>query len=177
MLLYLTYLERDAWRAGNVQVPAVEKRLLSQRILNDIQYVEKEALGIIRKPGDPLYIDANTTAEERLQRLCGRTIAMWVSWYYEGLERDLEPQLRRRWQQRPAEEPRETPQLPKPHLLLGWLRHVWRFTAAIVAESRICQIILEHYPRRFVRSLENASTDGALLLDDFFDPDQESRKA
>ena len=36
VLLYLTYLERDAWRVGGVPVPEVEKRLLSQRILNDI---------------------------------------------------------------------------------------------------------------------------------------------
>ena len=43
-----------------------------------------------------------------------------------------------------------------------------------VAESRVCQIILERFPRQFVRSLEGACFDGALLLDDFFDRDQGS---
>ena len=174
MLLYLAYLERDAWRVGDVQVPEVERRLLSQRILNDIQYVEKEAFQIIRKPGDQFYIEADTAAEERLQRLRGRTTAMWESWYHGGQKKDLDRPLHRRWQTRPVDQQGKTSRPQGPHPLLEWLRTVLRTAAAFVAESRMCQIILEHYPRRFVRSLENARTDGGLLLDDFFDHDQES---
>ena len=110
-------------------------------------------------------------AEERLRKLCGRTIEMWVKGYGGG-PGALQP--RRRRQQRPVDEVEETPQKSDPHFLLLWYRTVLRVAAAFVAESRICQILLKHYPRQFIRSLESASVDGALLLDDFFDPAEES---
>ena len=136
--------------------------------------MEKEDFDIHRTPGDQFYIEADTAVEERLQALRGRTIAMWESWYHGGVDRDLEPQLHRRWQPRPADEPEDFPPPRKRHVLLDWLRQVLRSAAGTVAESRICQILHDLYPRRFVKSLENARTDGALLLDDFFDADQES---
>lgn len=176
-LYNLLYVERDAWRIGEADVPEMEKKLLSQRTLGDIQYVEKEAFDIERGCGDSLYVDGDTAEEERVRRLRDRIVEMWEKWHPGELEDGsavlLKPQKQRRGQKSPANEAKEASS-SEPHFLERWLFCVLISTAAFVSESRASQVILQYFPRRFIRSLEGAPADGALLLEDFFDPYQES---
>ena len=68
----------------------------------------------------------------------------------------------------------ETAASSDPGLVQDWLYCVVKWTAANVLESRICQVVLELFPRRFIRSLEGAPVDGALFLEDCFDPTDQS---
>lgn len=174
ILHYLIYLERDAWLVGGAKIPELERQMLLQRVLGDIAYVEKEEFNIRRQEGDNLYIDLDTASMERLRRLCDRVREMWKRWHTAESESDLgdlpKPQKRRRVQRSPGNHSNEMIPISKLYPLEKWLSYVLRYTAANVAESRVSQIIHEHFPRQWIRALESAGIDGALVLEKFFDP-------
>ena len=94
------------------------------------------------------------------------------SWDLPAISKLSEP--RRTFQLAFGMSSQETAASSDPGLVQDWLSSVVRFTTANVLESRICQVILELFPRRFIRSLEGASVDGALFLEDCFDPTDQS---
>ena len=82
LLTFVTYIERDAWYI-KAQIPVEERKRLSQRVLDDIVYIEEQSLGLQRGPEDALFIDigVDPPGEERLEKLRRRILAIWEHWY------------------------------------------------------------------------------------------------
>ena len=172
ILQVLRYLCRDAWQVDGVQVPEREKQMLLQRVSDDVRYVEREACDIERGAGDKLYVDIDTPDSERLQMLSDRIAAIWKIWYPGGAEHAKPPQYRRG--KKPRGAPDTSKEVPRQTLWEKFLYASMHSLAGYVAEWRVSQLLLKHFPSRFIRSLESAPVDGALLLDDYFQKGQES---
>lgn len=76
VLVDLAYLEEGAWGI-DAAIPAIERKKLSQRLLHDIEYIEKEEFGLTRRPGDEFHIDEHDEGAARLTKLSQRIEWMW----------------------------------------------------------------------------------------------------
>ena len=87
LLTFVTYIERDAWHI-DAQIPVEERKRLSQRVLDDIVYIEEQSLKLQRGPDDELFIDGSVDppGEERLEKLRRRILAIWKRWFPEEMD-------------------------------------------------------------------------------------------
>ena len=108
----------------------------------DVRYFEQQGSDILQEPTDELCTVQDRNTEVWTRKICARIVKLWETRSSEG-ERQQADTL--------GPDPQET------------LTKILSSPARYVAEFRICDALLAGFPEQFIRSLETAKVDGAVL--------------